>query len=74
MKHKNFKTQEDPFGKNAQGFSKIYQEVLLLMKFLKTKHQIRNLNINFYYFFYTVIKNRDDKVFVNDNYEDKEND
>ena len=34
MKTKNFQTQEDPFSKNAQSISKIYHEVLLLMKFL----------------------------------------
>ena len=40
MKTKNFQTQQDPFAKNAQGFIKIYHEVLLLMKFLQTKPQI----------------------------------
>ena len=37
MKNKNFQTQKDPFSRNAQGISKIYHEVLLLMKFLQTK-------------------------------------
>ena len=37
MKNKNFQTQEDPFSKNAQGISKIYHEVFLLMKFLQKK-------------------------------------
>ena len=37
MKNKNFQTNnQDPFAKNAQGISKIYHEVLLLMKFLMT--------------------------------------
>ena len=31
---------EDPFAKNAQGISKIYREMLLLMKFLQTKPQV----------------------------------
>ena len=48
MKHKNFQTQEDPFSKNAQCFSKIYHEVLLLMKFLQTKPQVKNMKINYY--------------------------
>ena len=48
MKNKNFQTQEDPFSKNAQGISKIYQEVLLLMEFLQTKPQNKNMNINYY--------------------------
>ena len=32
MKNKNFQTQEDTFSKNVQGISKIYHEVLLIMK------------------------------------------
>ena len=48
MKNRNFQTQEDPFAKNAQGISKIYHEVLLLMKFLQTKPQIKNMNIDYY--------------------------
>ena len=31
-KHRNFQTQENQFAKNAQGISKIYHEVLMLMK------------------------------------------
>ena len=32
-----FKFEEDPFSKKAQGTSKIYQELLMLMNFLQTK-------------------------------------
>ena len=47
MKNKNFQTyHQDPFGKNAEGISKIYHEVLLLMKFLQTKPKVKNMNIN----------------------------
>ena len=46
MKNENFQTQQDPFAKNTQGISKIYHEVLLLMKFLQTKPQIKNMNIS----------------------------
>ena len=60
MRHKNFQTQEDPFAKNAQGISKIYHEVLLLMNFLQTTIQVKNMNTNFYDLYYTVIKNRDE--------------
>ena len=42
----NIRMNEDPFAKNAQGISKIYHEVLMLMKFLQTKSQIKNININ----------------------------
>ena len=48
MKQKNFQTQEDTFAKNAQGISKIYHEVLLLMKFSQTKPQVKNMNIKYY--------------------------
>ena len=39
------------------------------MKFLQTKPSVKNMNINYYDLFYTVIKNRDDKEIVNDEYE-----
>ena len=49
MKNKNFQTHhEDPFSKNAQGISKIYHEVLLLLKLLQTKPKVKNMNINYY--------------------------
>ena len=37
---------EDTFIKNAQGFSEIYHEILMLLKFLQNKPQAKNLNIN----------------------------
>ena len=61
MKHRNFQIQEDTFAKNAQGISKIYHEVLLLLKFLQTKLQVKNMNINYYDLYYTVIKSRKEK-------------
>ena len=67
MKHRNFQTQEDPCAKNAQGISKSYHEVLLLMKFLQTKPQVKNMNNNYYDLYYTVIKNRDHKNEDNEN-------
>ena len=59
MKNKNFQTQKHPFSRNAQGISKIYHEVLLLMKFLQTNPKVKNMNINYYDLYYTVIKTRD---------------
>ena len=57
------------FPKNAQGISKIYHEVLLLMKFLQAKPQVKKM-INIYYdLYYTVIKKRVDKEIVDDKYE-----
>ena len=74
MKHKNFQTQEDPFAKNVQGISKIYHEVLLLMKFLQTKPMVKNMNINYYDFYYTVIKTKDTNKDIDNQYENDEND
>ena len=39
---------------------------MLLTKFFQTKPQIKNMNINFYDLYHTVIKNRDEKEIVND--------
>ena len=62
----NVKFEEDPFSKNAQGISKIYLEVILLMKFLQTKPKAKS-RINIYYdLYYTVIKNRNENEVVND--------
>ena len=74
MKIKNFQTQEDPFSKNAEGISKIYHEVLLLMKFVMTKPLIKNVNINYYDLYYTVIKTRDENKDIDNQYETDEND
>ena len=60
----NVKIDEDSFARNVQGYSKIYHEVLLLMKFLQTKPQVETMNIEYYDLYYTVIKNR--KEIVND--------
>ena len=44
----NIRFDEDPFAKNAQGINKIYYGVKFLLKFLQTKPQVKNMNINFY--------------------------
>ena len=74
MKNKNFQSQQDPFSKNAQGISKIYHEVLLLMKFLMTKPQVKNMNINYFDLYYTVIKIRNENKDIDNQYENDEND
>ena len=63
----NIKFDEDPFAKNAQGISKIYHKVLELIKFLRTKPQVKNMNNNYYDLYYTVIRNR--KYIVDSQYE-----
>ena len=75
MKNKNYQTQDqDPFSRNAQGIHKIYNEVLLLMKFLQTKAQIKNMNIKYYDLYYTVIKTRDENKDLNNQYNNDEKD
>ena len=65
----NIKFDEDPFAKNAQGISKIYHEVLNLMKFLHTRPQVKNMNINYYDLYFNVIKKREEKEIVDNQYE-----
>ena len=74
MKRKNFQTQEVPFAKNARGISKVYHEVFLLMKFQQTKPQVKNMNINYFDFYHTVIDTRDESEVVDNQYENNEND
>ena len=74
MKNKNYQSQQDHFARNAQGISKIYHEVLLLMKFLQTKPQIKNMNINYFDLYYTVIKTRDENRDINNRYDNDDND
>ena len=75
MKNKNFQTNnQDPFAKNAQGISKIYQEVLLLMKFLQTKAEVKNMNINYYDLYFTVTKVRDENKDIDNQCDNDEND
>ena len=75
MKNINFQSNnQDPFAINTQGISKIFLEVLLLMKFLQTKPDIKNMNINYYDSYYTIIKtrgeNKDTDTQYNDDYHD----
>ena len=75
MKNKNFQTnKQDPFAKNVLGISKIYHEVIMLMKFLQTKPQVMDMNINYYDLYYTVIKTRDGNKDIDIQYENDEND
>ena len=65
----NIRFDEDLYARNAQGISKISYGVLLLMSFLRTKPQFKNMNINLYDLYYTVIKNRGKREIVDDQYE-----
>ena len=74
MKIKNFQTQQDPYAKNAQGISKHYHEIILLMKFLQTKPIVKNMNINYYDLYYTIIKVRDENRDIDNQFENDDND
>ena len=70
MKNKNFQSNNiDPFSKNAKGVAKIYHEVLLLMEFLQTEADVKNMNINYYDLYYTVIKTREENKYIDNQYE-----
>ena len=69
----NIRFDEDPFAKNAKGVSKIYHEVVLLMKVSQTKPQVKNMNTNYYDLYYTVIKVRDENKDIDNQYESDEN-
>ena len=73
MKNRNVQNQEDPFSRNAQGISKNYREVLLLMNFLQTKAQVKKKNIIYYDLYYTVIKTRDENKDIDNQYESDNN-
>ena len=62
MKHKSFQTQEDPFAKTALGISKNYPEVFLLVKFLQTKPQVKNMNIIFMIYIILLLKIEKKKI------------
>ena len=66
MKNTKIQTQQDTFARKTQGISKIYHEVILIMKFLQTKPQVKNMNNKYYDLYYTVIKNRKEKEYLYD--------
>ena len=61
------------FLKTLQRLIKFYHEVVLLKKFLQTKPQAKNMNINFYDLYYTVIKTRDKNKNIENQYENDKN-
>ena len=47
MNNRDFKLEELPFSKKTTSISKINQEVLVLMKFIQTEPQVKNVNNKF---------------------------
>ena len=64
-----FHFEEIHFSKNVQSIGKIYYEVLFLTKTVQTKPQVKNMNINYYDLYYTVVKKRYEDEVLNDKYE-----
>ena len=56
---RNFHFEEDVFTKSAQDIAEIMHEVLLSIKFLPTKPQVKRVNTNYSDLCYTFCKNRD---------------
>ena len=65
----NIRFDQDLFAENVQGISKVYHEMLVLMKFLQTKPQVKNMNFSYYDLYYTVIKSREEKKIIDNKYE-----
>ena len=63
-RNNSFQFEEDPFSKNVQNFSNFYHKVILLLQFLRTKPQIKNMIINYYDLYNSVIKNRKESDIV----------
>ena len=75
LKNKNFQTyDQDPFSRYSQGISKIYHEVLLLLKFLQTKPKVKNMNINYFNLYLSVIKTRNENMDIDNQHENDDND
>ena len=71
MKLKKFQSNNiDTFSINAQGIAKIYHEIILLMEFLQNKVDNKNMNINYYDLYYTVIKTRNENKNIDNHYEE----
>ena len=69
----NIRLDEDPFARKAQGVSKTYHKVLLLLNFLQNKPQVKNMNGKNYDLYYTVIKNRSEEEILDNQYENDYN-
>ena len=50
-----FQFEEKTSSENCQGLAKILHWVLFLLKFLQTKPQVKNMNINSYDLYKTII-------------------
>ena len=51
----NFHFEEDIFSKNFKGTGKIFHKLLILIKSLQTKQQVKSMNVKKHDLYYTVI-------------------
>ena len=58
---KTFQFEEEPFCKGAQSVAFIMHKVLLIMKFLQTKSQVKGKNTNYYDLYFTVVQSLSDE-------------
>ena len=72
MNYRNLRDEEDPLSKTAHVITEICIEVLLFLKFLQTKPQVKIMNCNYYHLYDPLIKNRGKKEIVKNQYEDNE--
>ena len=61
-----FQFEEYPFADKTERISENFPELLFLLEFLQTKPQVKSMSIKIYDFYYTVIENRNEKKFAND--------
>ena len=61
----NFQFEKDPSSKKMESIGKIHHKKLLLISFLQVNPRVKNVNI-IYDLYYTVIKNRDNKEYLNE--------
>ena len=64
----NIRFDEHAFVKNAQVINELYHEKLLLKKFQQTKPQVKNMNINYYDLYNTVIKKGEEEEQYDNDY------
>ena len=67
-----FQFEEDSFANKAEGISIIYQEVLLKLKNLQTKPQVKSMNVKYFDLFDAFIESRGEKEIETDEYEKTE--
>ena len=56
-----FQFDEDPLAKISQGIVNFFHEVIIILKFLQTKRQVKSMNKKYYDSYNTVYKKLNDE-------------